>query len=164
MILRIIELNYDKIKTSPMLNPIEYAPLIAKVMTGAEFKNAIKIAIDEATIQKIEDENKKDFSKKWASEQTSFYTTMRHIQTLTKNEIKLIEEEYSKFIINEKKSKGGASPTRRGPEGVSVEQFTSIIKPITSKDPAINKALDNLDHQALFNIFDLNKTGRVEFK
>mmetsp|Transcript_16630 Transcript_16630/g.14500 ORF Transcript_16630/g.14500 Transcript_16630/m.14500 type:complete len:110 (+) Transcript_16630:901-1230(+) len=68
MVLRIIELFYDKIKTNPMLNPIEYSPIIAKAMTGAEFKNAVKINIDEAEVSKIENDYKKDFSKNWASE------------------------------------------------------------------------------------------------
>jgi len=148
--LGIIEMLLSKIKLNDIYsNSCDLQSVIVNEFTIEVFDKVQKIEIDDSKVAAYEEEFKRDFSSKWISNDSYVHFTLQKHTHFKINEIKLLQEEFRKFV-NENAS------------GINKPQFKQIIYSIVPKEKA--DSLETVDFDKMFDVFDLDDTGDLDFK
>jgi len=148
--LGIIEMLLSKIKLNEIYsNSCDLQSVIVNEFTIEVFDKVQKIDIDDAKITAYEEEFKRDFSSKWISNDSYVHFTLQKHTHFKINEIKSLQEEFKKFV-NESAT------------GINKTQFRQIIYSIVPKEKTAS--LEIIDFDKMFDVFDLDSTGDLDFK
>ncbi len=148
--LGIIEMLLSKIKLNDIYsNSCDLQSVIVNEFTIEIFDKVQKIDIDDNKVAAYEEEFKKDFSAKWASNDSYVHFTLQKHTHFKINEIKSLQEEFRKSVSD-------------GATGINKAQFGQIIYSIVPKEKA--KSLEMIDFEKMFDVFDLDATGDLDFK
>ena len=146
----IVEMLMNKIKLNDIYsNSCDLQSLIVNEFTIDVFDKIQQIEIDDAKVAIYEEEFKKDFSSKWISNDSYVYFTLQKHTHFKIQEIKSLQEEYKKFLTGNAK-------------GINKPQFKQIIYNIVPSEKG--GVLEIIDFEKMFDVFDLDGTGDLDFK
>ena len=155
--LYLIEKLLDKIKSDTLEKSSDLVNIIINMFTVESFDLAQKIEIDDEKIKQLEEQFKTEYSNKWISNDAYVYYTLQKHTHFKKNEILTLQDQYTKFLEANKQQEKSAS-------GVSEEQLKEIVGSMITENQKKQNYLESLDFQSLFKIFDIDKTGYLDFK
>ena len=146
----IVEMLMNKIKLNDIYsNSCDLQSFIVNEFTIDVFDKIQQIEIDDAKVAIYEEEFKKDFSSKWISNDSYVYFTLQKHTHFKIQEIKSLQEEYKKFLTGNAK-------------GINKSQFKQIIYNIVPSEKG--GVLEIIDFEKMFDVFDLDGTGDLDFK
>lgn len=151
IVILLIEMLLDKINEDNILKSADIQNFITDEFTIELFDKAQEIKISDLQITVLEDMFKKEYSSKWISTDAYVVFTLQKHTHFTTHEVKLLQEEFRKFL-------------KDNDEGINKEHFQQILYQIYPKEKEQQIYLESLDFAKLFDVFDLDETGYLDFK
>ena len=151
VVIYIIEMLLDKIKEENLLKSADIQSFITDEFTIEMFDKAQELKIHDFQITALEEAFKKEFSSKWISNDAYVLFTLQKHTHFTTHEVKLLQEEFKKFLVG-------------NDEGINKEQFKQMIYQIYPIEKEQQAYLESLDFVKMFDVFDLDDTGYLDFK
>lgn len=149
------------LKRSP-ISPSYAQSRIVKLMTIEEFRKAKDMVISEERIKELEDVFKKDFSLQWMSTQSHIHYTLHRVTHFSKEEVMELQNEFMKRI--ESYSPVNKDQTDSKPYGIKEGDFKAIMQELASEEHDEQNFVKSLDLDQIFKVFDVDKSGKLDFK
>ncbi len=149
--LGMVEMLLDRIKDETFLHSTDFLQLFTTDFNIEVFDKIQEIKIEESYLFALEEEFKKEASSKWISDNAYVVFTLQKHTHFTTTEVKLLQEEFRKFLEGNN-------------EGIGKEHFRELIFQIYQSDPEEQTYLKTLDFEKMFEIFDIDDTGTLDFK
>jgi hypothetical protein len=156
--LYLLENLLDRIKSDTLEKSSDLVNVIINMFTAETFELAQKIEIDDEKVHELEEQFKHEYSSKWISNDAYVYYTLQKYTHFKKNEILTLQEQYAKFVESNKEQEHSTT------FGVCEHQLKEIVASMITEDQKKLNYLDSLDFHSMFKIFDIDKTGYLDFK
>ena len=167
VLIKVIEIMLPLIEKEVLINPPVAQAHITKNFTIEEYNAAKNLVIDEKTLRELEEAFKNEYSSQWMSNETSIYRTLQTATHFSKNEIIELQKEFNKYIepgSPEEKTDEDGQKVKSTVTGIKKNAFLKIINEVIAKDEDKRNYIQSFDLVQIFDIFDVDKNGILDFK
>lgn len=120
------------------------------------------MVISEERIKELGETFKKDFSNQWMSNQSHIHYTLHRVTHFSSEEVMQLQNEFKSRIESYSQTSEGESESK--PFGITESDFKSIMQELTSEEHEERNFLKSLDLDRIFKVFDVDKSGKLDFK
>jgi len=165
VLIKVIEIMLPLIEKEVLINPPVAQAHITKNFTIDEFYAAKNLVIDEKTLRELEETFKSEYSSQWMSNETSIYRQLQGATHFSKNEIIELQKEFNKYIEPDSEEKDEETQKIKSTiTGIKKKAFLKVIDEVIMKDEDKRNYIQSFDLGQIFDIFDVDKNGILDFK
>ena len=165
VLIKVIEIMLPLIEQEVLINPPVAQAHITKNFTIEEFNAAKNLVIDDKTLKDLEEAFKNEYSSQWMATENSIYRTLQTATHFSKNEIIELQKEFNKYIEPDSEVKGDETQkTKAATTGIKKKAFLKIINEVIAKDEDKKVYIESFDLVQIFDVFDVDKNGILDFK
>lgn len=160
--LHIIGMFLEQITKGNLEKSFELRNHLITGFTIDSFHQAQTIQIDSNKVYQLEEEFKQDYASKWISNKNFVYSLLQRHTHFSKTEIQALQEQYMVFMKAHAENGETSEPT--AVRGVNKEQFMEIVNHVIKEDHEALDYVETLHCDQIFEVFDLDDTGYLDFK
>jgi len=165
VLIKVIEIMLPLIEKEVLINPPVAQAHITKNFTIDEFHAAKNLVIDEKTLRELEESFKSEYSSQWMSTETSIYRQLQGATHFSKNEIIELQKEFNKYIEPDSEEKDEETQKMKSTiTGIKKKAFLKVIDEVIAKDEDKKIYIQSFDLGQIFDLFDVDKNGLLDFK
>lgn len=152
-----VKITSDFILSNPAYIPSLVQLHIAKFFQASEIRAALlKTPIDSKAVEQMTNKYHDEITAQWEKNTKSYKQCLSHIGQCTVADMASISQDYMFYLVNEKKN-------IKEDGDISLELFTKFVEQSLKKDPNRVAFLSVINLAEIFNVFDIDKDGKLNF-